>query len=206
MRIVRSALVAATLAAFSLEALPAEAGFFQDLGNFLREGGASDPSRGDSFFFSRYERQTVTYPTKEAPGTIVIDTNQKFLFFVLGKNKAIRYGVGVGREGFGWHGVVHVGRKEEWPDWRPPPEMIAREREQNGRVIPAFMKGGVGNPLGARALYLFNTSGDTQYRIHGTSEPWTIGHNVSSGCIRLVNADVEDLYTRAKVGAKVIVL
>jgi lipoprotein-anchoring transpeptidase ErfK/SrfK len=205
MRIVRSALVAATLAAFSLEALPAEAGFFQDLGNFLREGGASDPSRGDSFFFSRYERQTVTYPTKEAPGTIVIDTNQKFLFFVLGKNKAIRYGVGVGREGFGWHGVVHVGRKEEWPDWRPPPEMIAREREQNGRVIPAFMKGGVGNPLGARALYLFNTSGDTQYRIHGTSEPWTIGHNVSSGCIRLVNADVEDLYTRAKVGAKVIV-
>jgi lipoprotein-anchoring transpeptidase ErfK/SrfK len=116
----------------------------------------------------------------------------------------MRYGVGVGREGFGWRGVVHIGRMEEWPDWRPPPEMIVRERD-HGRIIPAYMKGGVGNPLGARALYLFNASGDTQYRIHGTSEPWTIGHNVSSGCIRLVNADVMDLYRRAKVGAKVIV-
>ena len=102
--------------------------------------------------------------------------------------------------------MVHVGRKEEWPDWRPPAQMIVRERAQNGRIIPAYMKGGVDNPLGARALYLFNASGDTQYRIHGTTEPWTIGHNVSSGCIRLVNADVMDLYTRAKMGAKVIVL
>jgi len=204
MRVARSALVAATLAALSLQTLPVEAGFFQDLGQFFRDAGAADS--GGGLFFSRYERQQVTFPTKEAPGTIVIDTSQKFLFFVLGHNQAIRYGVGVGREGFGWHGVVHIARMEEWPDWRPPPEMIVREREENGRVIPAFMKGGVGNPLGARALYLFNASGDTQYRIHGTSEPWTIGHNVSSGCIRLVNADVMDLYRRAKIGAKVIVL
>jgi lipoprotein-anchoring transpeptidase ErfK/SrfK len=201
-RIVRSALFAATLAALSLQALPAEAGFFQDLHDLFHGAGPF----GENPFVGRYERQTVTYPTKEAPGTIIIDPNQKFLFFVLGNGKAIRYGVGVGREGFGWHGVVHIGRKEEWPDWRPPAAMIVREREQNGRIIPAYMKGGVDNPLGARALYLFNASGDTQYRIHGTTEPWTIGHNVSSGCIRLVNADVMDLYTRAKMGAKVIVL
>ena len=177
MRIVRSALVAATLAAPSLQALPAEAGFFQDLHDLFHGGGPF----GDNPFVGRYERQTVSYPTKEAPGTIIIDTNQKFLFFVLGNGKAIRYGVGVGREGFGWHGVVHIGHKEEWPDWRPPAQMIVRERAQNGRIIPAYMKGGVDNPLGARALYLFNASGDTQYRIHGTTEPWTIGHNVSSG-------------------------
>ncbi len=197
-------MVAAVLATFSLQVLPAEAGFFQELGQFLRDATAGDPGSGP--FLWKYQRQRVAFPTREAPGTIVIDTSQKFLFFVLGNNQAIRYGVGVGREGFGWHGVVHIGRMEEWPDWRPPPEMITREREENGRVIPAFMKGGVGNPLGARALYLYNASGDTQYRIHGTSEPWTIGHNVSSGCIRLVNADVMDLYRRAKIGAKVIVL
>jgi len=195
-------LVAATFAALSLQVLPAEAGsFLENLGRIFRDAGASDPN--DPFTF-KYQRQRVAFPTKEAPGTIVIDTGQKFLFYILGNNQAMRYGVGVGREGFGWHGVVHIGRKDEWPDWRPPPEMIVRERE-HGRIIPAYMKGGMGNPLGARALYLFNASGDTQYRIHGTSEPWTIGHNVSSGCIRLVNADVMDLYRRTKIGAKVIV-
>jgi lipoprotein-anchoring transpeptidase ErfK/SrfK len=203
MRAGRSALVAATLVAFSSQVLPAEAGsFLENLGRIFRDAGASDP--GGPYLW-KYQRQRVAFPTKEAPGTIIIDTSQKFLFYVLGKNQAMRYGVGVGREGFGWHGVVHVGRMEEWPDWRPPPEMIVRERE-HGRIIPAYMKGGMANPLGARALYLFNGSGDTQYRIHGTSEPWTIGHDVSSGCIRMVNADVMDLYRRAKIGAKVIVL
>ncbi len=109
------------------------------------------------------------------------------------------------REGFGWRGTVHVARKAEWPGWTPPKEMVARERRR-GRIIPNYMAGGEGNPLGARAMYLFDGGRDTMFRIHGTSEPWTIGHNVSSGCIRLVNADVIDLYNRVKVGAKVIVL
>jgi len=142
----------------------------------------------------QFHRQTVRYRTDEKPGTIIIDTKAHFLYFVLGNGRAIRYGVGVGRTGFGWSGTVHIGNKQEWPAWRPPAEMIAREAR------------GKDNPLGARAMYLYNSGGDTGYRIHGTSEPWTIGLNVSSGCIRLVNDDVIDLYKRASVGAKVIVL
>lgn len=153
----------------------------------------------------QYRRQVVNYKSSEKPGTIIINSRQHFLYYVLGDGKAIRYGIGVGREGFGWKGTVSVGRKAEWPTWTPPPEMVAREKAR-GRILPASMKGGPNNPLGARALYLYRSGNDTLYRIHGTSEPWTIGLNVSSGCIRMLNKDVVDLYNRTKVGAKVVVL
>lgn len=163
-----------------------------------------DVPRGRTVPF-KYYRAMVGYDTGEKPGTIIIDTRQHFLYLVLGDGRAIRYGVGVGREGFGWKGTVRVGDKAEWPAWRPPAEMIARERKR-GHKIPDYMEGGEDNPLGARALYLYGKGGDTGFRIHGTREPWTIGLNVSSGCIRLNNKDVMDLYDRVKVGAKVIVL
>jgi lipoprotein-anchoring transpeptidase ErfK/SrfK len=144
--------------------------------------------------------QIVRYGGKGAPGTIVIDTESRFLYLVLDGGKAKRYGVGVGRPGFEWAGTHTITRKAEWPDWTPPPEMIAREADR-GRILPASMKGGPANPLGARALYL----GDTLYRIHGSNEPWTIGHAVSSGCIRMRNEDVTDLYSQVGVGTKVLV-
>ena len=153
----------------------------------------------------KYQRQVVSYQTREAPGTIIIDPREYFLYFVTGDGRAIRYGVGVGREGFGWHGTTRIGRKAEWPGWTPPQEMIAREKKK-GVQLPAHMEGGMRNPLGARALYLYNGGGDTAYRIHGSNEPWTIGRNVSSGCFRMLNKDVIDLYKRARVGAKVVVL
>ncbi|MGZ5852821.1 MAG: L,D-transpeptidase [Xanthobacteraceae bacterium] len=143
------------------------------------------------------QRQVVNYAMKVAPGSIVIDTQHTYLYYVLGDGKAIRYGIGVGREGFTWSGTQTVSRKSEWPDWYPPQEMIARQS-----YLPRFMAGGPGNPLGARAIYL----GNTMYRIHGTNAPQTIGHKVSSGCIRLLNDDVADLYNRVDVGTKVIVL
>jgi lipoprotein-anchoring transpeptidase ErfK/SrfK len=142
-------------------------------------------------------RQVVPYATGEAPGTIVIDTPHTYLYLVLGGGKAMRYGIGVGREGFTWSGTQTITRKQEWPDWTPPPEMLRRQP-----YLPRFMAGGPGNPLGARAMYL----GDTVYRIHGTNAPDTIGHQVSSGCIRMVNDDVADLYSRVSVGTKVVVL
>jgi lipoprotein-anchoring transpeptidase ErfK/SrfK len=145
----------------------------------------------------RFKRQLVAYATREAPGTVIVDTPNTYLYFVLGNGKAIRYGIGVGREGFTWSGVKSVAHKAEWPDWHPPAEMIARQP-----YLPRFMAGGPGNPLGARAMYL----GSTVYRIHGTNDPTTIGKHVSSGCIRLTNEDVTDLYERVKVGAKVVVL
>jgi len=145
----------------------------------------------------RLQRQIVDYSTREAPGTVVIDTPNTFLYYVLGNGKAIRYGIGVGREGFTWSGVKQVARKAEWPDWYPPQEMIARQP-----YLPRMTAGGPGNPLGARAMYI----GGTEYRIHGTNDPTTIGKNVSSGCIRLTNEDVTDLYSRVQVGAKVVVL
>ena len=144
--------------------------------------------------------QTVSYDGPEQQGTIVIDTSQRFLYLVEAGGTAQRYGVGVGKEGFGWSGTNAISRKAEWPDWYPPAQMIERERLK-GRIIPAHMEGGVANPLGARALYL----GSTLYRIHGTNAPWTIGHSVSSGCIRMRNEDVTDLYERVNVGTKVIV-
>ncbi len=142
-------------------------------------------------------RVTVDYPTNEAPGTVVVDTQNTYLFYVLGGGKAIRYGIGVGREGFTWSGVKSVERKAEWPDWTPPAEMIARSP-----YLPRFMAGGVTNPLGARAMYLSGTF----YRIHGTNAPSTIGSRATAGCIRMANEDVIDLYERVKVGAKVVVL
>jgi lipoprotein-anchoring transpeptidase ErfK/SrfK len=145
----------------------------------------------------RYQKQIVEYPTKEQPGTVVIDTNNRFLYYVQGGGKAIRYGVGVGRPGFEWAGVKSVSEKKEWPDWRPPAEMLARRPE-----LPTYMAGGPANPLGARAIYL----GSSLYRIHGSNEPETIGTAVSSGCIRMRNEDVIDLYERVKVGTKVIVI
>jgi lipoprotein-anchoring transpeptidase ErfK/SrfK len=144
----------------------------------------------------RLRRAVVSFGTSEAPGTVIIDTGNTTLYYVLGQGKAIRYGVGVGREGFTWSGVQTVSRKAEWPDWRPPAEMIARQP-----YLPR-LAGGPGNPMGARAMYL----GSSMYRIHGTNDPSTIGKFVSSGCIRLTNEDVTDLFSRVEVGAKVVVL
>src|ERR1700754_1543161 len=143
-----------------------------------------------------FRRTMVLYRTTEAPGTIIIQTSERHLYVVQGNGRAIRYGIGVGRDGFQWQGLLTISRKAEWPDWTPPPEMIARQP-----YLPRFMAGGPGNPLGARALYL----GATVYRIHGTNRPDTIGTAVSSGCFRLVNADVTDLYDRVPVGTKVII-
>ncbi|MDD1496877.1 L,D-transpeptidase [Agrobacterium sp. CNPSo 3708] len=145
--------------------------------------------------------QIVNYDTSEAPGTIVIDTPNRLLYLVLDGGKARRYGVGVGKPGFEWAGTHSITRKTEWPTWTPPKEMITREAAK-GHYLPAFMEGGPENPMGARAMYL----GSTLYRIHGTNQPWTIGSNNSSGCIRMRNEDVTDLYERVKVGTKVIVI
>jgi lipoprotein-anchoring transpeptidase ErfK/SrfK len=144
-----------------------------------------------------YEKQVVDYSGKEGPGTIVIDTPNKFLYLVEGGGKALRYGIGVGRPGFTWSGVKTISAKREWPDWTPPSQMLVRRPD-----LPRHMEGGPENPLGARAMYL----GSSLYRIHGSNEPWTIGTNVSSGCIRMRNEDVIDLYGRVNVGTRVIVL
>lgn len=143
-----------------------------------------------------FARQVVFFRSNEAPGTVVIHTSERFLYVVMPGNRALRYGIGVGREGFTWTGLMKVTRKAEWPDWTPPPEMIQRQP-----YLPRFMAGGKGNPMGARALYL----GSTVYRVHGTNQPETIGHAVSSGCFRLANGDVIDLYERVPVGAKVVI-
>jgi len=158
-----------------------------------------------TFDAAKYAPRIVDYTTDEKPGTIIINTRRRYLYLVLGNGKAKRYGIGVGRAGFQWSGEAHVGRKQEWPDWHPPKEMIEREWKKYKRKLPEKMKGGPDNPLGARAMYLFQGNRDTLYRIHGTNAPWSIGRAVSSGCIRLRNEDVIDLYKRVKVGAKVIV-
>ena len=155
---------------------------------YRRIGRVADP---------KFERQVVDYATRHPPGTIVIDTPAKFLYLVQPGGKALRYGIGVGRPGFEWAGMKSVTMKREWPDWRPPPEMLKRRPD-----LPRFVPGGPDNPLGARALYL----GSSLYRIHGTNEPETIGEAVSSGCIRMTNDDVVDLYERVKVGTKVLVI
>jgi lipoprotein-anchoring transpeptidase ErfK/SrfK len=146
---------------------------------------------------ARYEKQVVDYHGTERPGTIIIDTPSKFLYLVQDNGKALRYGVGVGRPGFTWSGLKTISAKREWPDWTPPAEMLARRPD-----LPRHMEGGPENPLGARAIYL----GSSLYRIHGSNEPWTIGTNVSSGCIRMRNEDVIDLYDRVSVGARVVVI
>ena len=154
------------------------------------------PDSADEQLSPELQRQMVSYRTNEAPGTIIVQTSERFLYVIQPNGRAIRYGIGVGRDGFQWQGLLRITRKQEWPDWTPPPEMIERQP-----YLPRFMAGGPGNPLGARALYL----GNTVYRIHGTNQPQTIGTAVSSGCFRLVNADVIDLYDRIPVGTKVIV-
>jgi lipoprotein-anchoring transpeptidase ErfK/SrfK len=173
-------------------------GPFSIFDRVLREPApAARPQQDGTELPANLRRQVVDYRTTEAAGTVIVDTPNTYLYYVLGGGKAIRYGIGVGREGFTWSGVQTVARKAEWPDWNPPAEMIARQP-----YLPRFMAGGPGNPLGARAMYL----GGTIYRIHGTNQPSTIGGQVSSGCIRLVNEDVIDLYGRVNVGAKVVVL
>jgi lipoprotein-anchoring transpeptidase ErfK/SrfK len=168
-------------------------------------GFAQQPDRGDQpgvipddsvELPLEYQKQMVYYRSTEAPGTIIISTAERHLYLIQGNGRALRYGIGVGRDGFQWQGLVSITRKAEWPDWTPPPEMIARQP-----YLPRFMAGGPGNPLGARAMYL----GATVYRIHGTNQPDTIGTAISSGCFRLVNADVADLYDRVPVGTKVII-
>jgi lipoprotein-anchoring transpeptidase ErfK/SrfK len=152
----------------------------------------------------QFRPRIVDFPTKEPPGTIIINTRTRFLYLVLGNGTAKRYGVGVGRRGFQWSGTAKVGRKAKWPVWIPPQEMMERDRE--AAKWPDGMPGGPGNPLGARALYLYQDGVDTLYRIHGTREPTTIGRAVSSGCVRMLNADVADLFDRTPVGTKVVVL
>jgi lipoprotein-anchoring transpeptidase ErfK/SrfK len=166
-------------------------------GSYQPQAAVADESDDAAEVPAHLRRQTVSYSGNEAAGTIIIDTPNTYLYYVLGGGKAIRYGIGVGREGFTWSGVKTVERKGEWPDWVPPAEMIERQP-----YLPRFVAGGPGNPLGARAMYL---SGSV-YRIHGTNQPSSIGKRVSSGCIRMVNDDVIDLYSRVSVGAKVVVL
>ncbi|MBP0113509.1 MULTISPECIES: L,D-transpeptidase [Bradyrhizobium] len=173
-------------------AYPQDQGYSHDGFNETPQAAGEDAQLPD-----RLRKQIVSFDRSEPAGTIVIDTNNTYLYYVLGNGRAIRYGVGVGREGFTWSGVQSVSRKAEWPDWYPPAEMIARQP-----YLPRFVAGGPGNPLGARAMYL----GSSQYRIHGTNDPSTIGKFVSSGCIRLTNEDVIDLFNRVNVGTKVVVL
>jgi lipoprotein-anchoring transpeptidase ErfK/SrfK len=155
------------------------------------------PTAEEELLPAEYRRQVVFFRTSEQPGTIIVNTSERFLYLVQGNNRAIRYGIGVGRDGFQWHGLKYINRKSEWPDWTPPPEMIARQP-----YLPRFMAGGPGNPLGARALYI----GGTVYRIHGTNQPRTIGSAVSSGCFRLANPEIVDLYERVPIGTRVVVL
>jgi lipoprotein-anchoring transpeptidase ErfK/SrfK len=157
----------------------------------------ANPPNDESELPAQLQRRVVSYISSEAPGTIIIDTPNTYLYLVLGGGKALPYGIGVGREGFTWSGTKTIERKAEWPDWTPPPEMIARQP-----YLPRFVAGGESNPLGARAMYLSGS----MYRIHGTNQPTTMGEHVSSGCIRMLNEDVIDLYNRVHVGTKVIVL
>ena len=181
------------LASFSLPVSPA---FAQREDMAIGDQPGVIPNPADEELPLQFRRQVVLYRSSEAPGTIIVHTSERFLYVVQPNGRALRYGIGVGREGFQWQGLLRITRKQEWPDWTPPAEMIERQP-----YLPRFMAGGPGNPMGARALYL----GETVYRIHGTNQPKTIGSAVSSGCFRLVNGDVTDLYDRIPVGTKVIV-
>ena len=171
-------------------AAPARADFFSDL------FGGGQPSRDARPRAAAIPRETVAYSGHERPGSIIVSTSQRRLYYVLGDGQALRYGVGVGRPGFEWSGAHQVTNKREWPGWTPPPQMIRRRPD-----LPRHMEGGIGNPLGARAIYI----GGTMFRIHGSNEPDTIGQAVSSGCIRMTNNDVVDLYDRVRIGARVVV-
>jgi lipoprotein-anchoring transpeptidase ErfK/SrfK len=178
----------------ALLAMPLRGAFAQGDDTGDRPGYVPNPD--EEQLDPKYQRTVVFYRTTEAPGTVVIQTSERFLYVVQPGGRALRYGIGVGRDGFQWQGLVKITRKQEWPDWTPPEEMIQRQP-----YLPRWMAGGPGNPLGARALYL----GNTVYRIHGTNQPQTIGTAVSSGCFRLTNPDVTDLYERIPVGTKVII-
>jgi lipoprotein-anchoring transpeptidase ErfK/SrfK len=180
------------------QSAPRQASIYQHYPADLGPGVVESPNApGQLVVDPRYLRQEVGYEGQEASGTIIINTAERMLYLVQGEGRALRYGIGVGRPGFTWSGVHHVTQKREWPDWTPPEEMLRRRPD-----LPHHMVGGPDNPLGARALYL----GSTLYRIHGSNEPWTIGTQVSSGCIRMRNEDVIDLYARVKIGTKVIVM
>ncbi|MDF2118780.1 L,D-transpeptidase [Roseiarcaceae bacterium H3SJ34-1] len=197
--IVAAVLATAAFAAPALAQSESSASFFRDDRN-VRVAALTDP-----LILGRESPQTtreiMTDPTEQRPGTITIDTQNRYLYLSLPDGRALRYGIGVGRPGFEWKGVARVGRKAEWPSWTPPAEMLKRRPD-----LPRFMPGGIDNPLGARAMYLYSGGRDLLYRIHGTNEPWSIGEAVSSGCIRMMNEDVKDLYTRVGVGATVVVL
>jgi len=194
-RLLHSAVAAACLVMTLLLAMPHAFAQGREMMNIGDQPGYV-PNEAEEELPPEYKRTAVFYRTTEAPGTIIISTSDRFLYLIQGNGRALRYGIGVGREGFQWQGLQKISRKQEWPDWTPPPEMIQRQP-----YLPRFMAGGPGNPMGARALYL----GATVYRIHGTNQPQTIGSAVSSGCFRLVNADVADLYDRVPVGTKVII-
>lgn len=183
--------------ALALSPVSASAQAYPSMSQYAPQVDPSGNAATDGDLASSLRRQVVNYSSDEPAGTIVIDTPHTFLYLVLGGGKAMRYGIGVGREGFTWSGTETIVRKAEWPDWIPPTEMVARQP-----YLPRFVAGGPGNPLGARAMYL----GNTDYRIHGTNDPSSIGKHMSSGCIRLLNADVIDLYGRVGMGTKVVVL
>ena len=191
--------VAAAILLMAAGPAPAGQGKFEILGS-LGDGEASAPPPGSAVLFGAPSRRIVEFPTDLPPGTVIVKTDERRLYYVMQDGRAIMYGVGVGREGFTWSGTDVVTRKAEWPTWRPPREMIEREAER-GMTIPEFMAGGPDNPLGARAIYI----GDTEYRIHGTPQPWSIGQATSSGCIRMTNEEVIDLYERIRVGTLVVV-
>ncbi len=184
-------LLAAALV-FGVQFLPSRASAEAVIYNFTTESAVNSRYRG---------KQVVSYDTEHAPGTIIVNTTERRLYLVLEDGEAMQYGIGVGRQGFSWSGATTIARKAEWPAWRPPAAMRQRQPE-----LPAYMEGGPDNPLGARALYLYEGGVDTLYRIHGTSEPWTIGQAMSSGCIRMLNDEVIDLYERVKIGATVVVI
>ena len=181
---------------FASFSLPVSHAFAQREDMSIEDQPGLIPNPADEELPLQFRRQIVLYRSTEAPGTIIVHTAERFLYVVQPNGRALRYGIGVGREGFQWQGLLRITRKQEWPDWTPPSEMIERQP-----YLPRFMAGGPGNPMGARALYL----GETVYRIHGTNQPQTIGSAVSSGCFRLVNPDVVDLYDRIPVGTKVVV-
>lgn len=197
--------IALLAGALALPVAPASAQFFstqsqyapQSEPEYAPQADPQDAVGADEDLGPSLRRQVVDYPTGEPAGTIIIDTPHTYLYLTLGGGKALRYGIGVGRQGFTWSGTETIVRKAEWPDWIPPTEMVARQP-----YLPRFVAGGPGNPLGARAMYL----GNTDYRIHGTNDPSSIGKHMSSGCIRLLNADVIDLYSRVGIGTKVVVL
>ena len=195
-----AAVIGASIAGFVLTSTSAAAGPVAPFGlapQVAQPMPTDEPDTDATELPARFKRQIVAYTGGEAAGTVIIDTPNTYLYLVLGGGRAMRYGIGVGREGFTWSGVQQITKKAEWPDWTPPPEMIQRQP-----YLPRFVAGGPGNPLGARAMYL----GGTVYRIHGTNNPMSIGTRVSSGCIRLTNDDVADLYSRVGIGTKVIVL